>query len=311
MRIGTLDRHYFINNIFNKIKNIRYVILKHTTPSINDINKYSDIDLAIDKNDLNEIIQIIQNIQNIRNINIYKNTFMCTLEIYFLDISFLSLDLIYNFKRKLTKYIDINKLLNSSTLNNENIKIPSIEYSFLYIFLFYFINGKSIENKYLEYFEKLAFNEKQQIITLYNKIFYSSIMNINETYHYNKNFIPNINNYLKEMNSLNSMIKNFIDYFIDLYVNTKKYRYINIKDYSNIERNELENLLKKKYRKELVSINSSELSLFNKFKLKTRFLLKGYIILDFSKKLNSSKNLIQLNNNDRINNFENKVIEKI
>lgn len=87
---------------------------------------------------------------------------MCVVELYFKDNSFLSIDLIYVLlEEKNIDYIDINELLESSITNHESIKLPSNEYSFLYILLFYHLNGENVEPKYSDFFNSLEHLKKR------------------------------------------------------------------------------------------------------------------------------------------------------
>lgn len=52
-------REEFIQELFKKNLYIKYSIVKYIDYSINDINKYSDIDIAICKKCLNEILNFI------------------------------------------------------------------------------------------------------------------------------------------------------------------------------------------------------------------------------------------------------------
>ena len=93
-------REEFIQKLIKKNTHIKYSIVKHIDYSINDINNYSDIDIAICKKYLNEILNFILEDNNILKKKIYKKSFMCVVELYFKDNSFLSIDLIYAFRRK-------------------------------------------------------------------------------------------------------------------------------------------------------------------------------------------------------------------
>jgi hypothetical protein len=304
-------REEFIQKLFKKNTHIKYSVVKHIDYSINDINKYSDIDIAICKKYLNEILNFILEDNNILKKKINKKSFMCVLELYFKDNSFLSIDLIYAFRRKNIDYIDINELLESSITNHESIKLPSNEYSFLYIFLFYHLNGENIEPKYSDFFNSLEPLEKDKIVNFLNKRFSTKYKNLSEFFNVNQNLNQKIENYIDQNNNFEKKVKNSILYVLDIFANFKKSQVINIKNNANINKKEIIDLLGKKYRKEIVNIDSSKLSFIKLFKLKIKNYLKGHTIIDFNKKINNKKYIIELKSDNSLFDFEKKYIDII
>lgn len=304
-------REEFIQKLFKKNTHIKYSIVKHIDYSINDINKYSDIDIAICKKYLNEILNFILEDNNILKKKINKKSFMCVVELYFKDNSFLSIDLIYAFRRKNIDYIDINKLLESSITNHELIKLPSNEYSFLYIFLFYHLNGENIEPKYSDFFNSLEPLEKDKIVNFLNKRFSTKYKNLSEFFNVNQNLNQKIENYIDQNNNFEKKVKNSILYVLDIFENFKKSQVINIKNNANINKKEIIDLLGKKYRKEIVNIDSSKLSFIKLFKLKIINYLKGHTIIDFNKRINNKKYIIELKSDNSLFDFEKKYIDII
>ncbi len=308
MNNSLINRERFIQKLFKKNIHINYSVVKHIDHSINHINKYSDIDIAICEEYLNEILNFILKDDTILKKKINKKSFMCVVELYFKDNSFLSIDLIYAFRRKNIDYINITELLESSIINHESIKLPSNEYNFLYILLFYHLNEQNIELKYSNYFNDLETIEKNKIVSFLNKKFSTNYRDLSEFFNVNKNLNQKIANYVDENNNFVKKVKNSILYIFDIFSNFKKSQVINIKNNSNIKKEKILHLLKEKYRKEIINVDSSKLTFIKLFKLKILNNLKGHTIINFNKEINN-KHIIELKSGDSLLDFEKKYVD--
>ena len=134
------NRNQFIKNFFEFLHDKDYVVLKYIEDDISSIRELSDIDLAVSKQSAELIEKFIGGSENVLNFKVYTSSFMKMVYIIFKDNSFLEVDLINSFIRKDICYLDTSEMITNYHINHNQLKVPSNEYSFLYIFLFHLLN---------------------------------------------------------------------------------------------------------------------------------------------------------------------------
>ncbi|NJB82463.1 nucleoside/nucleotide kinase family protein [Wenyingzhuangia aestuarii] len=144
---ATNMRTPFIIELQVKLNTINYAVLKHTNHSLASLPNNSDIDLAILKTDIPAILTFVNTHPSVAYSVSKKKTFMHTLEIHFIDNSFLSVDMIFDFVRKGHRYLNLYSILKNSTYNN-GVKVPSIIDDLEYIQQFYTLNKADVPYKY-------------------------------------------------------------------------------------------------------------------------------------------------------------------
>ncbi|PCH70521.1 MAG: hypothetical protein COC06_04575 [Bacteroidales bacterium] len=148
-------RAVFIADLFQSLDNKKYAWLHACDTKIEEINLNSDIDLLVVNSVQKEVMEFCKTHVLLSRIHHVKKSFMTTVELYFMDGSFLSLDLITRLVRKNLVFMDANKVLENSILNSEGICVPSKKDDLNYLVLFYTLNFGSIPNKYKEYYFKM------------------------------------------------------------------------------------------------------------------------------------------------------------
>ncbi len=249
-------RKIFISNYFNKIAGQDYAVLKFKERDIDQIAESSDIDILIKKSDLKSMLTWIKGISSISKVEEVHFSFMTQLDIYFDDASFLSIDLIHQFKRKDQEFMSANEVLKNTELTAQGIKVPNLVNDFEYCLLFYFLNGSPIPQKYLDWFAKdeirlLAYLEKKYEVNL-DKI--QELSSFSETL--KKQLIKKVKHTEGSMGSL----LNKMAYYKDTLkrVSFKKGMIITFSGVDGAGKstiiNELQSILVRKYRKQVVVI---------------------------------------------------------
>lgn len=144
-------REYFIEEISHKLKNTEHAILKEFNGIGSVVHSHSDIDMVMKKESAETFISSLLN-NSIVSKKITRKSYMITLELYFEDLSFLSIDFIHHFKRKSKYYLDAQIVLDKSFLGKDGLKYASPHCNTEYILLFYLLNDASVPEKYLNCF---------------------------------------------------------------------------------------------------------------------------------------------------------------
>jgi thymidylate kinase len=158
------QRKSFITHLFTFLNKYEYALMKFSEASISDVEDSSDLDILIHKQDLNAVLAYLKETGALKKIRIIKKSFMTTAHLFFEDGSFLSIDLLYVFKRKAKIILSASTVLKETGATNQGIKIPKKLYDFEYMLLFYQLNGSDLPKKYMAYFESLTANEKMEIL---------------------------------------------------------------------------------------------------------------------------------------------------
>ena len=197
-------RSWLIIDLFDWLNPFNYAALKIPNQAPELLSTYSDIDICIEQHDEKNIINFIENHPCVKQVIKRRKSFMNGLTIVLTDSSMLSLDLIWQFKRKQLVFLDAKQLLDTNSLNDFGVRIPSNEELSRYVGLFYGLNNAKIPEKYLDLklFLKNEIQKDKLIINHYSNLTNSS---------------KDLNIYIrKEKNNQGlSLLKNSIDYLID------------------------------------------------------------------------------------------------
>lgn len=252
------NRNHFIRNFFIFLADKDYALLKYIEDDLSSIGATSDIDIAISKNNSALVLDFVKNQESVRTYNVYSSSFMKMVYISFKDNSFLELDLINNFIRKDICYLDIKELLRNQTNNHEQLKVPSLKYSFLYILLFYILNKANVEKKYQDFFNKLPKKEQNNITNFINQRFNLQFDNLEQLYTFDERFYVQIKKSVSQENNFISKVRNSISYLSDIFSNRKKSKIITFSGVDGAGKTtilrEFSTLLNKKYRRNVIEL---------------------------------------------------------
>lgn len=209
-------RNQFIRAFNQELKRTPHAFLKFSEESLENLKSSSDLDILVLKGDIKQLLKYCKNHVSVQRVNTYQKSFMTTAELFFKDGSFLSIDLINQFKRKGIQFLDAKPALISSVMNGNGVVVPNSRFDFEYCFLFYTLNGASIPKKYQAHYT-------QQNNTLNNKNFNY----INRKYGLELSFNDELFSYdnisrdriIKKLESENvsyiNKIKNNVNYVVD------------------------------------------------------------------------------------------------
>lgn len=147
------NRVGFIEEFGLFLSGVEHAFLKFNTKSLSLLPESSDLDIAIEKSQLTLALEFCKTHINVRRSRTVRKSFMTTLELFFYDGRYLSIDLIHDFKRKCLRFMDIKQLLYFSYKGENGISVPSLEHDMEYTLLFYTLNGAHVPQKYLDFFE--------------------------------------------------------------------------------------------------------------------------------------------------------------
>lgn len=204
-------RNNFIREFFLFLAPHEYSVLKNAGKPIASLSYESDIDILIKKSDKEEILKWIYTYSDIQKIKCIKKSFMTTVQIFFLDTSFLSVDLLHDFHRKDICYINKNILL-SGIVKENGIKILPPAYDYLYIFLFYQINNSSVPEKYTGHFKNLMEADEKMILDTLKTNSGITAKRLEETFAFTPEIKNQIIAHLKTLSS-NGPIKRLFRFF--------------------------------------------------------------------------------------------------
>ncbi|MEO0310982.1 MAG: putative thymidylate kinase, partial [Bacteroidota bacterium] len=253
-------RHAFIKSLFEKMHQTKYAILKFTHSELSEINEYSDIDMIVLRNDRNKIVSYATTHPMVGKCKVYRKSFMTTVELYFKDQSFLSLDLITDFHRKDLQYIDARKFFTAIRYTFEKVKLPEERFCFEYTWLFYLLNASHMPPKYVAYYQSMSDTVKQHILNHIKSSYGLSIVSIEECFRHTKTLRAEVLKSLatKRSNSFTKRLKRKVNYYIDTIKDLVDRRGIVI-TFSGVDGagkstiiNEVKHMLSEKFRKKVV-----------------------------------------------------------
>lgn len=195
------QRNAYLNYFFKAIKPLRYALLKFVSNSIDDIPETSDIDLLIDGDERAQFIHAVQKGPNIERIHLHRKSYANYISIFFLDGSYLEIDLIHRFDRKGIIFMNTADVLNAAIEQNNGLKIASDQHNFEYILLFYQLNHAPVPAKYRDYFALFNFEQRTAIFAHITAKYKVNINVLDELYEYGSRFTKKIVEIVHQSNS--------------------------------------------------------------------------------------------------------------
>ena len=149
------QRQMVIMDLFDMLQNQDYAALKYPKESPEKLSINSDIDMVIDKKTNKIIVKYLKNHALVSKITVNQKSFMNTIQVFTLEGSILSIDLIWKLKVKNNEILSANQVIANNYVNNYGIKHASDIDTARFVILFYVLNKSSIPEKYLFYLEAI------------------------------------------------------------------------------------------------------------------------------------------------------------
>jgi thymidylate kinase len=159
------ERKIFIRSFFGSLENKRYTVLKSAGKSMLNLSRESDLDILLAKADLPATIDWINSYPGVEKLRYTRRSFMTTVQLFFSDQSFLSIDILQAFHRKSLQYIPAAEMLDHTEMV-DGVRVLQPAYDYLYIYLFYHLNGAGIPSKYSTHFQHGGTEKEKAILTL-------------------------------------------------------------------------------------------------------------------------------------------------
>lgn len=160
------SRELLIMDVFDALHNQSYAALKYFNGYPEQLSVTSDIDMIIHPK-ANKVVQkVVQNHALVSKVTMHKKSFMNNLQIITNQGELLSIDLIWQIKRKNLTIANAIKILGNSYRNDFGVKTTSVMDTARYIVLFYVLNGAKIPKKYLVYEQALIHSKNKLDIVL-------------------------------------------------------------------------------------------------------------------------------------------------
>ena len=147
-------RQHFMLDLNNALEKIPHAYLKFDYNNLIEVPEASDLDIAIDKTGVQEVIDFCEKTPLIRRFNYRKKSFMSIFEIHLINDSFLSFDLIHQFKRKDKTMLSIKELLTDRRNSKKGVVVPALKHDLAYAYAFYTLNDSAIPMRYHKHFSK-------------------------------------------------------------------------------------------------------------------------------------------------------------
>jgi len=133
-------RKLVLMDTFDFMQNKKYAALKFKGFLPEQVSSLSDVDFCTDKKDAKELVKFLKNHCLVNIARIKNLSFMKNIELVLNNSELLSVDCIWELKRKNLVIADINQLLNSTTANVFGVKQPSSLVEADYVNHFYALN---------------------------------------------------------------------------------------------------------------------------------------------------------------------------
>jgi len=184
----TTQREVFVSEFGKELKRTSHAFLKFTEGSLADLQPSSDLDILVLKEDIKSMVNYCNNHLLVKKVKTHQKSFMTIVELYFKDDSFLSIDLLHQFKRRQLQLFDATPLLISAMPNESGVMVPDERFDFEYCFLFYTLNGAAIPKKYKAFYEQKNELQHNRIFNYLNKKYDLKLLNNDELFSYSPYF---------------------------------------------------------------------------------------------------------------------------
>ena len=211
-------REEFILELGNRLEKTPYAMLKMVEEEWTKISESSDLDIAVLKGDVNSIKSFsVKHPLVIKSI-VKEKSFMTIIQLFFRDGTFLSIDLIHQFKRKTLDMFASSLMFKNRRRTGGNVYKPSLKNDFEYSFLFYTLNGADTPQKYQDFYnQKITHPEQDTILHYLNNKYGLKAKTFKSLFNYSSEFRQQLMQELidRDENRGWNRLKNNYNYLLD------------------------------------------------------------------------------------------------
>jgi hypothetical protein len=125
-KVGKKQRELVIMDLFDHLVDKSYATIKFPCILPENLSEFSDIDMFIEKKLDKTILKFLSNHPFVHHVSVRNTSFMATQQVICNDGTIVSLDLIWQMKRKNLELLDAQEVLQKATLNANGVKILDI-----------------------------------------------------------------------------------------------------------------------------------------------------------------------------------------
>jgi thymidylate kinase len=200
------NRELVIMDTIDFLHDKNYAALKYHNDLPEKLGEFSDMDFSIDRNHYLLVSKFLSQHSLINHRQVVKKSFMASEHLVMQDGSMLSLDFIWQMKRKHIEMLDNTKVLSAAEMGVHGVKVASPEDNARYVGFFHALNNAPIPTKYKHYRVTLTKSEST-IDCMLTDYFNDELERKKEIAHYIK---------LKSSNRGLKGFMNWFNYQIDL-----------------------------------------------------------------------------------------------
>lgn len=167
-------RQWLLADLFHFLEPLSYAALKWPGGDPRDLSEESDLDLAMPRDTARKLENWLRRHPLVRRVKAGRRSFMRNLRVQLRDGGLLSLDCIWQIKRKDLHMMPLSELLSATQDSPFGVRQPRAWADFTYTWLFYWLNGKSVPPKYrlqFQYFSEPARQEMENGLSGWKEIF--------------------------------------------------------------------------------------------------------------------------------------------
>lgn len=124
----------------------------------------SDLDLLLPRTQTKLLAAWLQQFPLVRSAGTRQQAHMVSVDCFFQDGSFLSVDLLHQLLRKNVQMLDAQEVLTNAGKAAFGIPVPALRHDFEYTWLFYWLNSSDMPASHLQYFQQKPFEEQQALL---------------------------------------------------------------------------------------------------------------------------------------------------
>lgn len=254
------QRDQFLDYFFKALSDTDYALLKFIHTGLDTLPPHSDVDLVIRNQDIADILDLIKNGPEAERVHVHHKSFAVFVSIFFMDESYLEIDLIHRFDRKGIIYLEAADVLQHVCVRADGLKVASEAHHFEYVLLFYHLNGSTVPDRYHHYFTAKEAEQQEAILRHLRTRYGITTASLSALMDTDRNGVKKILNRVKSgsLNRLPSILVNKVRYYADVMRDARSCRGITV-TFSGVDGagkstvlEEVKDLLQHKYRQRIV-----------------------------------------------------------
>ncbi|WBA42389.1 hypothetical protein [Hymenobacter canadensis] len=124
----------------------------------------SDVDLLLPRLNAGELAGWLRTFPLVRSAGVRRQAHMVSVDCFFQDGSFLSVDLLHQLHRKGLQLLDTDDVLDHVDPSAPGVPVLALHHDFEYTWLFYWLNQSSMPAGHLHYFQQQSPQEQQELL---------------------------------------------------------------------------------------------------------------------------------------------------